>query len=190
MSQLSLSNNHYSNNTRTCFIYKKGDCWSTRHTKEEYNKAREGFKRYVHQYLINNNINDNFNKDITAIALNISTLNTTSSNFFYNNYSIEHFMTSNRLIPIKTAKNIVISMNNNALTHGLTGGIEPGSMEPSIVRRNNKGKNATYFCNNNNDDNPPDLLEFRTNINSDEPVNIENLTVDIDFLDCYFNNDG
>jgi len=106
-------------------------------------------------------------------------------------------MTLNGLILIKTTKNIVIFMNNNAFAHGLTGGTEPGGIEPNIVRHgdignksSNKGKSATYFCNNNNDDNPPDLLEFRTNINSDEPVNIENLTVDIDFLHCYFNNDG
>jgi len=50
--------------------------------------------------------------------------------------------------------------------------MEPGSTEPSIVRRNNKGKNATYFY------------------NDDDDVNIENLTIDIDFLNCYFNDDG
>src|SRR6266700_2053533 len=97
---------------------KKGDCWLTRYIKEERDKTREGFKRCVHQYLIDNNINDDFDKDITAIAFNILTPTTvptiTSSNFFYNNYSIKHFMTSNRLIPIKTAKNIVIFINNNA----------------------------------------------------------------------------
>ena len=109
---------------------KKGDYQLTRHTKEEYNKAREGFKRRVHQYLIDNNINDNFNKDIV--------LTTTSSNFFYNDYGVEHFMTLNGLIPIETAKNIVISMNNNAFFHGLTGSTEPGSTEPGTVRRGNK----------------------------------------------------
>ena len=51
-------------------------------------------------------------------------------------------------------------------------GIESGGTESSIVRRNNKGKNATYFCNDDND------------------VNIENLTVNIDFLNCYFDDDG
>jgi len=87
-------------------------------------------------------------------------------------------MTLNGPIPIKTAKNIVTSINNNAFAYSLTGSIEPGgidpsSTEPSIVRRgninnkssNDKGKSATYLYNNN----PPDL------------------TVDIDFLDCYFN---
>ena len=91
---------------------KKGDYWLTRYTKEEREKAREGFKRCVHQYLIDNDINNNFNKDITAIAFNILTstiaLITISGNFFYNNYSIKYFITLNRLIPIKTAKNIVI----------------------------------------------------------------------------------
>jgi len=110
-----------------------------------------------------------------AIALNILTPTTTSSNFFYNNYSVKHFITLNGLILIKTAKNIVISINNNAFIYGLTGSIEPSSIEPggtesSIVRRNNKGKNATYFCDN------------------DDDVNIENLIIDIDFLNCYFNN--
>jgi len=90
-------------------------------------------------------------------------------------------MTSNRPIPIETAKNIVTSINNNAFVHSLTssiepGGIEPGGTEPSTARRGdvgNKGKSATYFCNNNNND-----------------VNIENLTVDINLLNCYFNDDG
>jgi len=91
-------------------------------------------------------------------------------------------MTLNGPILIKTAKNIVTSMNNNAFIYSLTGSIEPSSIkpssiepssiEPSIVRRNNKGKNATYFYNDDND------------------VNIENLTVNIDFLDCYFDDDG
>jgi len=86
-------------------------------------------------------------------------------------------MTLNGLILIKTAKNIVISINNNAFIYGLTGStesssIEPSSTEPSIARRNNKGKNATYFCNNDND------------------VNIENLTININFLNCHFNDDG
>jgi hypothetical protein len=105
--------------------------------------------------------------DITAIVLNILT---PSSNFFYNDYSIKHFITSNRLILIKTAKNIVISINNNAFIYSLTGSIEPSGTEPSIVRSNDKGKSTTYFCNNNNND-----------------VNIENLTINIDFLNCYFN---
>jgi hypothetical protein len=82
-------------------------------------------------------------------------------------------MTLNRLILIKTAKKIVMSMNNNAFVHGLTGSIEPGGTEPSIARSNDKGKSTTYFCNNNNDD-----------------VNIENLTIDIDFLNCHFDDNG
>ena len=125
-----------------------------------------------------------------AIALNTLTPSTTSSNFFYDDYGVKHFITLNGLILIKTAKNIVMSINNNAFAHGLTGGIEPGSTEPGIARRNDKGKNATYFCDDDDDDNPPDLLEFRTNINLDKPVNIENLTVDIDFLNCYFDDNG
>ena len=157
---------------------KKGDCWSIRHTKEKYNKAREEFKRYIHQYLINNNINDNFNKDIIAIALNISTLTTTSSNFFYNNYGVKHFITLNGPIPIKTVKNIIMSINNNTFIHSLTNsiepsGTEPSGTEPSIVKSNNKGKSTTYFYNNNNDD-----------------INIENLIININFLDCHFNNNG
>jgi len=92
-------------------------------------------------------------------------------------------MTLNRPILIKTAKNIVTSINNNAFIYSLTssiepGGIEPGGTEPSIVRRGdvgnknsgNKGKSATYFYNDNNDD-----------------INIENLTVNIDFFNYYFN---
>ena len=46
-------------------------------------------------------------------------------------------------------------------------------MEPSTVRSNNKGKNTTYFYNNNNNNNN---------------VNIENLTVNINFLNYYFDN--
>ena len=161
-------------------MYKRGDCWSTGHTKEEYNKVREGFKRRVHQYLVDNDINDDFDKDITAIVFNILTpttaLTTTSSNFFHNNYGAKHFMTLNGLILIKTAKNIVISINNNAFAYSLTSGVEPSSTESSIVRRgnngnrssNNKGKSITYLYNNN----PPDL------------------TVNIDFLNYYFNDNG
>jgi hypothetical protein len=110
------------------------------------------------------------------MALDILTLTTTSGNFFYDDYSVEHFMTLNGLILIETAKNIVTSMNNNAFVHGLTGSIEPGGTEPGTVRRgddgnrssNDKGKSATYLY----DNNPPDL------------------TVDIDFLDCYFDDNG
>ena len=142
---------------------KKGDYWLTRYTKEEYNKAREGFKRRVYQYLADNNIDNDFNKDITAIAFNTLTptivSTTTSGNFFYDDYSIKHFITLNRLILIKTAKNIVMSINNNAFTYSLTSSTEPSGTEPSIVRRGNK-------------------------------VNIENLTVNIDFLDYYFNDNG
>ena len=135
---------------------KKGDCWSTRHTKEECDEAREGFKRRVHQYLADNDIDDDFDKDIV--------LTTTSGNFFYDDYGVEHFMTSNGPIPIETAKNIVTSMNNNAFVHSLTGstepgGMEPGGTEPGTARRGDK-------------------------------VNTENLTVDIDFFNCHFNNNG
>ena len=154
-----------------CFVYKKGDYQLTRYTKEKYNKAREGFKRYIHQYLADNNFNNNFNKDIIAIVLNILT---PSSNFFYNNYSIKYFIILNRLILIKTAKNIVIFINNNTFTYSLTSSIEP-NIEPSIVRRNNisnkssnnKGKSTTYLYN-----------------NKDPP----NLTININFLNYYFNN--
>ena len=116
---------------------------------------------------MDNNIN-NFNKNIILTA--------TSGNFFYNNYGIKHFITLNGLILIKTAKNIVMSINNNAFTYSLTGSIEPGSIKPSTARRgnignksnNNKGKSTTYLYNNN----PLDL------------------TINIDFLDCHFNDNG
>jgi hypothetical protein len=55
-----------------------------------------------------------------------------------------------------------MSINNNAFAYSLTSGIEPSGTEPSIARRNDK----------------------------DEPVNIENLTVNIDFLNYYFDDDG
>ena len=116
---------------------------------------------------MDNNIN-NFNKNIV--------LTTISGNFFYNNYNIKHFMTLNRPILIKTAKNIVMFINNNAFAYSLTGSIEPSNTEPSIARRsnignkssNNKGKSIIYFYNNN----PPDL------------------TININFLDCHFNDNG
>ena len=118
------------------------------------------------------------------MAFNILTLTavltTTSSNFFYNDYGIKHFMTLNGLIPIKTTKNIVMSINNNAFAYGLTNIIEPSSIKLSTVRcnnvgnksSNNKGKSASYFYNNNNNNNPPDL------------------TININFLNCHFNNNG
>ena len=148
---------------------KKGDYQLIRHIKEEHNKAREGFKRRVHQHLVNNNIND-FNKDIV--------LTTTSGNFFYDDYGVKHFMTLNGPIPIETAKNIVMFINNNAFVHGLTSSMEtsstePSGIEPSTARSNDKSKSTTYFCNDDNND-----------------VNIENLTVDIDFLDCHFDDNG
>ena len=70
-----------------------------------------------------------------------------------------------------------MSINNNAFTYSLTSSIEPSSTEPSIIRRgnvgnkssNNKGKSATYLYNNNN---PP------------------NFTININFLNYYFNNNG
>ena len=106
-------------------------------------------------------------------------------------------MTLNRLILTKTAKNIVISINNNAFVYSFTSNIELSDTEPSIVKcsdisnknSNNKGKSTTYFYNNNNDNNnPPNLLEFMANINSDKLV-IKNLTVNINFLNCYFDDD-
>jgi hypothetical protein len=86
------------------------------------------------------------------MALNILTLTITSGNFFYNNYSVKHFMTLNKLIPIETAKNIVIFINNNAFIHSLTSSTEPGT-----ARYSNK-------------------------------VNTENLIININFLNCHFNN--
>jgi len=67
-------------------------------------------------------------------------------------------------------------INNNAFTYSLTSSIEPSGTEPSTVRHSNngnrssndKGKSATYLYNNN----PP------------------NLTVNINFLNCYFNDNG
>ena len=117
---------------------------------------------------MDNDINNDFDKDIAPT--------TTSGNFFYDDYSIKHFITLNGLILIETAKNIVTSINNNAFVYGLTGSTEPGGTEPSIVRRgdvdskssNDKGKSATYLY----DNNPPDL------------------TVNIDFLNCHFNDNG
>ena len=99
------------------------------------------------------------------MAFNILTLTTalttTSNSFFYNDYSIKHFMTLNGLIPIETAKNIVMFMNNNAFIYGLTGSIEPGNIklngiELSTARHSNK-------------------------------VNTKNLIININFLDCHFN---
>ena len=69
-----------------------------------------------------------------------------------------------------------MSINNDAFTYSLTSGVEPSGTEPSTVRHgnnsnrssNDKGKSATYLY----DNNPPDL------------------TVDINFLNCHFNNNG
>ena len=66
-------------------------------------------------------------------------------------------------------------INNNAFAYSLTSSIKP-SMEPSTVRRSNnsnrnsndKGKSTTYLYNNN----PP------------------NFTVDINFLNCHFDDNG
>ena len=123
---------------------------------------------------MDNDIDDDFDKDITAIVPSTST---PSSNFFYDDYGVEYFITLNGLILIKIAKNIVTSINNNAFTYSLTSGIEPSGMEPSIIRRgnignkssNNKGKSAIYLC---NDNNP------------------SNLTININFLNYYFDDDG
>ena len=111
---------------------------------------------------------DDFNKDIVPTAI--------SGNFFYNNYGVKYFITLNRLILIKTAKNIVMFINNDAFAYSLTSSIEPSSTEPSTARRgdvgnkssNDKGKSAIYLY----DNNPPDL------------------TIDIDFLNCYFDDNG
>ena len=117
---------------------------------------------------MDNNIDNNFNKDIIAIVFNTLTptivLTTTSGNFFYNNYSVKYFITLNRLILIKTVKNIVMSINNNAFIYSFTGSIEPSNtepngIEPGIARRGNK-------------------------------VNTENLTVNINFFNYYFNDNG
>ena len=103
---------------------------------------------------------------------------------------MKHFITLNGLIPIKTVKNIVISINNNTFAYGLTSNIKSSSMEPSTARHNNKAKNTTYFYNNNDNNNPPNLLEFMANINLNKPANIENFIVNINLLNYYFNNNG
>ena len=112
---------------------------------------------------MDNDINNNNNKDIIAIIFDILTptivSTTTSGNFFYNNYGIKYFITLNRLILIKTTKNIDIFINNNAFVYSLTSNMKPGGTEPSIARHGNK-------------------------------VNIKNLTVNINFLNYYFNNNG
>jgi hypothetical protein len=56
-------------------------------------------------------------------------------------------MTSNRLIPIETAKNIVISINNNAFVHGLTSNTESSNTEPSTVRCGNKINTENFIFN-------------------------------------------
>ena len=117
---------------------------------------------------MDNDINDDFNKDIAPT--------TTSGNFFYDDYSVKYFISLNGPILIETAKNIVTSINNNAFIYGLTSSIEPSGTEPSIVRRgdvnskssNDKGKSATYLYNNN----PPDL------------------TLNIDLLNYHFDDNG
>ena len=95
---------------------------------------------------------------------------------------------------------MVIFINNNAFAYSFTGNIEFSGTEFSIVKHgnvgnkssNNKRKSTTYFYNNNNNDNnnPLDLLESVVNINFDKLVNIKNLTVNINFLNCYFDDDG
>ena len=162
-SWMSSLSNRNADNTRSVI---------TRQIKEKRNKVKKGFKKCVYQYFIDNNINNNFNINIIAMAFNILTpttvLTTTSSNFFYNNYGVKHFIILNGLILIKTAKNIVISINNNAFAHSLTSGIEPGGTEPGTAKYGNK--------------------EFAVNINLDKLVNIKNLTVNINLLNCHFNN--
>ena len=102
---------------------------------------------------MDNNIN-NINKNIVLTII--------SSNFFYNNYGVKYFIILNGLIPIKTAKNIVIFINNNAFVYGLTSNTEPSSIEP------NSTESGIVRCGN--------------------KVNIENFIVNINFLNCYFNN--
>src|ERR1700722_8130747 len=104
---------------------------------------------------MDNDIN-NFDKDIVST--------TTSGSFFYDDYGVKHFITLNRPILIKTTKNIVTSINNNAFIHGLTSSTEPSSIEPGSIE--------------------PSIARY------DDKVNIENLTVDIDLLNCYFNDNG
>ena len=61
-------------------------------------------------------------------------------------------------------------INNNAFIHGLTNSTEPSSMEPGTVRYGNR--------------------EFVVNTNLNKLANIENLIVDINLLDCHFNDNG
>ena len=69
-----------------------------------------------------------------------------------------------------------MSINNDAFAYSFTSSIEPSSTELSTVKcgnvgnksNNDKGKSAIYFYNNN----PPDL------------------TINIDFLDCHFDDNG
>ena len=160
------------------FVYKKGDYQLTRHIKEEYNKVKEGFKRYIYQYLADNDINNDFNKDITAIVFNILTpttvLTTTSGNFFYDDYSVKYFIILNRPILIKIIKNIVISINNNTFAYSLTSSMEPSSTEFS----------STEFSST-----EPSNMEFSI-VRRGNKINIKNLTVNINFLNYYFNNNG
>jgi len=98
------------------------------------------------------------------MILNTSTPTTTSGNFFYDDYGVKHFITLNGPILIETAKNIVTSINNNAFVYGLTSSIEPSGMKPSGTE--------------------PSIARCG------DKVNTENLTVDIDFLNCHFDDNG
>ena len=57
-----------------------------------------------------------------------------------------------------------MSMNNNAFVHGLAGSIEPGGMESGIVRYGNVSNKSSN--------------------------NKESLTINIDFLNYHFDDDG
>ena len=85
---------------------------------------------------------------------------------------------------------MVISINNNAFAYSFTSNVKPSGMESSIIKYSNKGKSTTYFYNNNNNNNnnPPNLLESIVNINLNILVNIKNLIININFFNCYFNN--
>ena len=87
------------------------------------------------------------------------------------------FINAPNIQPIKAK---VMSMNNNAFAYGLTNSIKPSNIklsgtEPSTARRNNDGNNSS----NNKGKNATYLYEL---------VNVKNLTADIDFLNCHFNN--
>ena len=118
--------------TKKCFVCQKDNCWSTRHTQEERDKARAAFQdkfrsnfdRKYSQYLVEMEGEDpEYDPDDTPDLMEkfeALIVDDMTSNAAANSTDMEGFLTETGDLSNKEAKTLVTSMLNITTTHAMT----------------------------------------------------------------------